>query len=106
MRSTTGSKQKKVGGRRGVTSGEMSGIVIKTPESAGLMNNLLYHRAGAPQRKRRDECDEEYDRGKQKKVKGAQGHDKWEDGGNRFQDAWNSRQHSGGSHHKQVGSRE
>ena len=82
----------------------MSKTAIKTPESAWLMNSLLHHRAGAPQRKRRDEWDEEYDRGKQKKVKGAQGRDEWEDGGNRFQDAWNSRQHSGHSRHKQVGS--
>ena len=60
------------------------------------------HRAGAPQRKQLDEWDAEYDRGKQKKVKGR-GPDEWEDGGNRFQDAWNSRQHGGGRHHKQVG---
>ena len=59
------------------------------------------HRAGAPQRKQLDEWDAEYDRGKQKKVKGRRP-DEWEDGGNRFQDAWNSCQHAGGRHHKQV----
>ena len=63
---------------------------------------VLCHRAGAPQRKQLDEWDAEYDRGKQKKVKGR-GPDEWEDGGNRFQDAWNSRQHGGERHHKQVG---
>ena len=63
---------------------------------------MLCHRAGAPQRKQLDDWDAEYDRGKQKKVKGR-GPDEWEDGGNRFQDAWNSRQHGGRGHHKQVG---
>ena len=66
-----------------------------------LKDRVICHRAGAPQRKRVDDWDSEYDRGKQKKVKG-QGPDEWEDGGNRFQDAWNSRQHGGGRYHKQV----
>jgi len=43
----------------------------------------------------------EYDRGKQKKVRGKEP-DEWDEGGNRFQDAWNSRQHGGRHQHKQV----
>ena len=58
-------------------------------------------RAGAPHRKRQDDWDAEYDRGKQKKVKG-QAPDEWDDGGNRFQDAWNSRHHGGRHQQKQV----
>ncbi|CAK0758926.1 hypothetical protein CVIRNUC_002658 [Coccomyxa viridis] len=71
-----------------------------TADEEAVKQAAVFSRAGAPQRKQLDEWDAEYDKGKQKKVKGR-GPDEWEDGGNRFQDAWNSRQHGGGRHHKQ-----
>lgn len=68
-------------------------------------------RAGLPaKRKQADAYDAEYDRGKQKKVRGARAQDAWQElgapgsGGNMFESAWQSRSGGGHQQHASPGS--